>query len=98
MIVGGGLLGLELASALKSLGVKVTVLVRTNRLMSKQLDSIACEILREEIESRGIEVSFNSEISKVHGYDRVTYVELKDGKKYIQMVSFMRWVQVQIYR
>ncbi|EOQ88699.1 molybdopterin oxidoreductase [Leptospira yanagawae serovar Saopaulo str. Sao Paulo = ATCC 700523] len=81
LIVGGGLLGLELASALKSLGVKVTVLVRTNRLMSKQLDSIACEILREEIESRGIEVSFNSEISKVHGYDRVTYVELKDGKK-----------------
>ncbi|TGL75978.1 nitrate reductase [Leptospira jelokensis] len=81
LIVGGGLLGLELASALKSLGVKVTVLVRTNRLMSKQLDSIACEILREEIESRGIDISFNSEISKVHGYDRVTFVELKDGKK-----------------
>ncbi|MCW7503027.1 nitrate reductase [Leptospira paudalimensis] len=81
LIVGGGLLGLELASALKSLGVKVTVLVRTNRLMSKQLDVVACDILKEEIESRGIEVLFNSEIKKVHGYDRVTYVELKDGKK-----------------
>ncbi|TGM86042.1 nitrate reductase [Leptospira levettii] len=81
LIVGGGLLGLELASALKSLGVKVSVLVRTNRLMSKQLDAVACEILKEEIESRGIEVIFNSEIKKVHGYDRVSYVELKDGKK-----------------
>lgn len=81
LIVGGGLLGLELASALKSLQVKVTVLVRTDRLMSKQLDLVACEILREEIESRGIEVLFNSEIAKVHGFDRVSYVELKDGKK-----------------
>ncbi|MCW7487726.1 nitrate reductase [Leptospira meyeri] len=81
LIVGGGLLGLELAAALKSLNVKVTVLVRTDRLMSKQLDSIACEILKEEIEKRDIEVLFNSEISKVNGFGRVTNVELKDGRK-----------------
>ncbi|XDD45825.1 molybdopterin-dependent oxidoreductase [Leptospira sp. WS39.C2] len=81
LIVGGGLLGLELAAALKSLNVKVTVLVRTDRLMSKQLDVVACDILREEIIERGIEVLFHSEISKVHGYDRVSFVELKDGRK-----------------
>ncbi|TGM34838.1 nitrate reductase [Leptospira biflexa] len=81
LIVGGGLLGLELASALKSLGVNVTVLVRTDRLMSKQLDAVACEILSEEIHNRGIEVIYRSEISKVHGYDRVSFVELKDGRK-----------------
>ncbi|WP_109019962.1 nitrate reductase [Leptospira kobayashii] len=81
LIVGGGLLGLELAAALKSLGVKVTVLVRTDRLMSKQLDKMAAEILKEEIEKRDIEILFNSEIAKVNGFGRVTHVELKDGKK-----------------
>nr|WP_198008580.1 nitrate reductase [Leptospira terpstrae] len=81
LIVGGGLLGLELAAALKTLNVKVTVLVRTDRLMSKQLDSVACDILKDEILNRGIEVLFNSEISKVNGYGRITNVELKDGRK-----------------
>jgi len=81
LIVGGGLLGLELAVALKSLNVKVTILVRTNRLMSKQLDEVGCDILREEIQNRDIEILFNSEISKVNGIGRVTTVELKDGTK-----------------
>ncbi len=79
LIVGGGLLGLELAAALKSLGVKVTVLVRTDRLMSKQLDQIAGEILREEIEKRGIQILYNTEISKIIGKPRIHRVKLNDG-------------------
>ncbi|TGK07310.1 NAD(P)H-nitrite reductase [Leptospira semungkisensis] len=79
LIVGGGLLGLELAAALKSLNVDVTVVVRTDRLMSKQLDPISGEILKEEIEKRGIRVLFNTEISKVSGTERLETVKFKDG-------------------
>lgn len=87
---------MELAAALKSLGVKVTVLVRTDRLMSKQLDKMAAEILKEEIEKRDIEILFNSEIAKVNGFGRVTHVELKDGKKYLRTESYMQWEQAPI--
>lgn len=80
LIVGGGLLGLEVAAALKSVQVRVTVLVRTDRLMSKQLDPIASEILKEEIESRGIEIIFEAEITKIKGTSKVQNVKLSDGK------------------
>ena len=38
VIVGGGLLGLELAAALKHQGVKITIVQRSSRLMERQLD------------------------------------------------------------
>ncbi|PJZ71206.1 NAD(P)H-nitrite reductase [Leptospira perolatii] len=83
LIVGGGLLGLELAAALKSNGVLVTILVRTDRLMSKQLDPIASAILKDEILDRGINILFNSQISKIKGTTRVMSVKLSDGSEII---------------
>ncbi|PKA17493.1 NAD(P)H-nitrite reductase [Leptospira haakeii] len=79
LIVGGGLLGLELAAALRSLHVNVTVLVRTDRLMSKQLDEISGEILRKEVEARGIQILFDTEISKVYGTERLESIKFRDG-------------------
>ncbi|PJZ57088.1 molybdopterin-dependent oxidoreductase [Leptospira barantonii] len=83
LIVGGGLLGLELAAALRSLHVRVSVLIRTDRLMSKQLDPIAGEILNEEIESRGIEIIRNAEIVKIKGTSRVQSVKLSNGESIV---------------
>lgn len=80
LIVGGGLLGLELAAALRSIGARVTVLVRTDRLMSKQLDVIASAILREEIEERGIKIVFEAELSKIVGFPRAEKVKLSNGQ------------------
>ncbi|PJZ49672.1 NAD(P)H-nitrite reductase [Leptospira saintgironsiae] len=79
LIVGGGLLGLELAAALKGVGVQVTVLVRSDRLMSQKLDAVGAEILKEEILSRGIELIFECEISKIEGTERVSKVQLTNG-------------------
>lgn len=80
VIVGGGLLGLEVAAALASGGVRVTVLVRGDRLMSKQLDSIGSEILREEILRRGIELVFDSEIVRIDGEEKVYRAKLSNGE------------------
>lgn len=79
LIVGGGLLGLEVAAALVGSGVKVTVLVRTDRLMSKQLDSVGGDILREEILKRGIDIVFDAEISKIEGDEKISRVKLNNG-------------------
>lgn len=79
LIVGGGLLGLEIAAVLSAAQVEVTVLVRSNRLMSRKLDSTGSELLKEEIEARGIKLLFETEISKVEGTERISKVKLSDG-------------------
>lgn len=83
-IVGGGLLGLELAGALNSMGVKVTILQRSDSLMRGQLDALGAEILHEEVENRGIKVLFNEEVERIEDKDgngKVDNLVLKSGKK-----------------
>ena len=54
VIVGGGLLGLELAAALKHKKVKITIIQRASRLMERQLDRISSKLLAEEVQLRDI--------------------------------------------
>jgi ferredoxin-nitrate reductase len=81
IIVGGGLLGLELAASLRLIGVQVTIVQRISRFMDRQLDLIGSEILDREIALRGIEVFYNDEISSYHGEETITGVRLKSGRK-----------------
>ncbi len=56
VVVGGGLLGLECANALKSLGLDTHVVEFAPRLMPVQLDETAGEVLKEKIEALGVHV------------------------------------------
>jgi nitrite reductase (NADH) large subunit len=56
VVVGGGLLGLEAANALRALGVKATVVEFAPRLMPMQLDDGAAAVLQDRIEELGINV------------------------------------------
>jgi nitrite reductase (NADH) large subunit len=56
IVVGGGLLGLEAANALRHLGIQVHVVEMAPYLMATQLDQLAGELLRREIEDLGIQV------------------------------------------
>ena len=80
VIVGGGLLGLELAASLQQIGVRVTVIQRAGRFMERQLDPLASELLYLELLDRGIEVYFNEEVQTFVGTDRVEGVRLNSGK------------------
>ena len=81
VIVGGGLLGLELAASLRQIGVRVTVVQRAGRFMERQLDPLASELLYLELLDRGIEVYFNEEVQTFIGTDRVEGVRLNSGKR-----------------
>ncbi|WP_082111761.1 nitrate reductase [Spirosoma radiotolerans] len=81
VIVGGGLLGLELAASLRQIDVRVTVIQRAGRFMERQLDSLASELLYLELLDRGIEVYFNEEVQTFMGTDTVEGIQLKSGKK-----------------
>ena len=55
-VVGGGLLGLEAAGALKALGVETHVVEFAPVLMAEQLDIQGGQVLRAKIESMGVQV------------------------------------------
>ena len=81
VIVGGGLLGLEMAGALRHLGMKIIVVNRASRFMDRQLDNLGSDLLHQEFVDMGIETYFNDEIQTVYGFDSVEAVSLKSGKR-----------------
>lgn len=82
VIVGGGLLGLELAAALKHKKVKITIIQRASRLMERQLDRISSKLLAEEVQLRDIQIYFDNEVSTVFNTSRAHELEiaLKSGR------------------
>jgi ferredoxin-nitrate reductase len=81
LIVGGGLLGLELAASLREINVKVTIVQRISRFMDRQLDQLGSDLLHEEIVNLGIDVYYNDEVAAFYGTDKFEGVRLKSGRK-----------------
>lgn len=80
VIVGGGLLGIELATSLSETGAKVTIIQRISRLMGRQLDTIGSQLLHEEIISKGIEIIYNDEVDRFLGDKAISGIRLKSGR------------------
>src|SRR3954454_950437 len=81
VVVGGGLLGLEAAYGLAKAGAPVTLLHLMDRLMERQLDAPAAELLKSLVERKGIEVLLHANTARIHGEARVEAVELADGSR-----------------
>lgn len=79
VIIGGGLLGIELAGSLMEIGVPSLILQRSSKLMDRQLDTLGCQLLHEELVERGIEVLFNEEVDRFLGDEKLTGLRLKSG-------------------
>lgn len=82
LIVGGGLLGLELAASLREIDIKVTIIQLSSRLMERQMDQISSEMLHEHIEEMDIQVYFNDQVETVTKAKRIKGLVawLKSGK------------------
>lgn len=65
VVIGGGLLGLEAANALRSLGLETHVIEFAPRLMPVQLDDDAGAILRHKITDLGVQVHVNTATSRI---------------------------------
>jgi nitrite reductase (NADH) large subunit len=71
VVVGGGLLGLECANALKHLGLETHVVEFAPRLMPVQIDDAGGTVLREKIEALGV---------KIHTSKSTTEIVSENGK------------------
>lgn len=81
VVVGGGLLGLEMADALVGIGMKVSVIQRSSRLMDRQLDKTAASLLANELRERGMDLYFDDEVLYLNGEYSVESVRLKSSRK-----------------
>jgi nitrite reductase (NADH) large subunit len=81
VVVGGGLLGLEAAYGLAKAGAPVTLLHLMDRLMERQLDAPAAELLKTLVERKGIKILLNANTGRLCGETQIEGVELTDGRR-----------------
>ena len=80
VVVGGGLLGLEAAKALRDLGLETHVVEFAPRLMAVQLDDAGGKVLRDKIEELGVKVHTGKNTQQiVDGEHAVHRMEFADG-------------------
>ncbi|MFP8966012.1 nitrite reductase large subunit NirB [Pokkaliibacter sp. CJK22405] len=77
VVIGGGLLGLEAAKALRDLELEVDVIEFAPRLMAAQLDDAGADVLRKKIEALGVGVHLNKATR-----------EIVDGTEYVHRMNF----------
>lgn len=80
VVLGGGVLGLEAALSISNQGVNVTVLEVADKLMGRQLDEEAGELLGGLIKKAGIDIYLNAHIAEITGEDRVTGIKLENNE------------------
>lgn len=79
VVLGGGLLGLEAARAMRRFHTEVLVIEHNAQLMARQLDAVAGDALRRHVEALGIEVVLGDAVKRVCGNSEVEGVELHSG-------------------
>ncbi|OED84821.1 nitrite reductase large subunit NirB [Vibrio breoganii] len=80
VVVGGGLLGLEAANAIKELGLETHVVEFAPRLMAVQLDDGGGALLRRKIESLGVSVHTQKATSEIVAGENARYrMNFADG-------------------
>jgi nitrite reductase (NADH) large subunit len=79
-IIGGGLLGLEIARAIRSRGAEVHVVEFFPRLLPRQLDTEGAAVLQSQIEKMGIEIRLGMATEEIQGEGRVEELRFKSGE------------------
>ena len=80
IIIGGGLLGLELAKQIKNCELDTTVVEFFPRLLPRQLDEECGVLLKEQIEEMGIKIELDAATEEIIGNERVKGIRMKDGR------------------
>ncbi|NIA21272.1 MAG: FAD-dependent oxidoreductase [Anaerolineaceae bacterium] len=81
VVVGGGLLGQDMTEALSAVGVKVTLLVREDRVGLGQFDPASSRLLADELRGLGADLRLETEVARIEGDSgRVSKVVTSTGE------------------
>jgi nitrite reductase (NADH) large subunit len=78
VLIGGGLLGLEMAAALSHRGAEVTVIEVFAWLLPRQLDPEGGEVLKKILEKQGLHFRLDAKVESISGEGTATGVKLPD--------------------
>jgi nitrite reductase (NADH) large subunit len=80
-VLGGGLLGLEIARAIRGRGAEVQVVEFFDRLLPRQLDPAAAAILKDQIEKTGIAVRLGAVSREIFGGAEARGIRFESGDR-----------------
>jgi NAD(P)H-nitrite reductase large subunit len=82
VVVGGGIVAMELVEGLAALGLKVHYFLRGDRYWSNVLDEVESRIVERRLVHEGIQLHYRTEIAEILGRGgRVAGVRTTDGEK-----------------
>jgi nitrite reductase (NADH) large subunit len=81
VVIGGGLLGIELAVSLQTLGMAVTIIELFDRLLPRQLDTESSEIIQRFLEQKGMAFLVGRKIGSIERTAGNVRVLCCDGKE-----------------
>lgn len=96
-VIGGGLLGLEAAGALKNLGIQTHVIEFAPVLMAEQLDPMGGDQLRQKIERMGVQVHTGKNTQQIeHLADGTKMLHFADGSQlHVDFIVFSTGIRPQ---
>jgi 3-phenylpropionate/trans-cinnamate dioxygenase ferredoxin reductase component len=80
VVVGNGFIGLEVAATANQLGLEVTVVGLTDRVMSRSMPEEVSQVFEKKFNHHGIKFLFNNSLREILGETSVNFVVLNDGK------------------
>jgi NADH oxidase (H2O2-forming) len=74
IIMGAGLIGLELGVALIERGLQVTVVEMLPQILPQMLDKDMAKLVQEHLEKKGMKILLNKTVEEIFGEDKVTAI------------------------
>jgi len=79
-VLGGGLIGLKAAYALKKRNIEVKVIVKSGQVLSQMLDAESAAMVKKRLQEHGVEVMLGEDAAEIIGEGDVKAVKLESGK------------------
>ena len=97
VVIGGGLLGLETARALRTAGLEVTVVEFFPHLLPRQLDVEGAEVLQSLLEAQGLRIITGGTTEAILGNARADGIRLQDGREVVgELVLFSTGIRSEV--
>jgi NAD(P)H-nitrite reductase large subunit len=81
-VLGGGLIGLRAAYALKNRGKDVSVFVKSGAILSQIIDADAASIMQKQLEEKGIKIFTGVAAKEIKGNQSVSGIALDNGSQH----------------
>ena len=81
LLIGGGILGLEVGNSLTKTGLKISVAEFFPRLLPRQTDPVSSALLQTRLEQMGLDFYLGVASKEIIGENQVKGLVLEDGRK-----------------